>query len=97
VFAEGQAMRRVPMHMAEWITKLDGFLTLNERDILTHAGRISHDVAQSKAELEYDRYRALTANRPRTVDTDFERATKALPKARAKALAATTPLSKSKK
>jgi hypothetical protein len=38
IFAEGQAMRRVPMHMADWIKKLDAFLTLNERDILTHAG-----------------------------------------------------------
>jgi len=38
IFAQGQAMRRVAMHMADWITKLDGFLTLNERDILTHAG-----------------------------------------------------------
>jgi hypothetical protein len=52
VFAEGQAMRRVPMHMADWIKKLDGFLTLNERDILTHAGRISHEEAQTKTELE---------------------------------------------
>ena len=78
VFAEGQAMRRVAMHMVEWVTKLDGFLRLNERDILTHAGRISHDVAQSKAELEYDRYKALTADRPRAVDADFEQATKAL-------------------
>jgi len=40
VFAEGQAMRRIPMHMVEWITKLDAFLTLNERDILTHAEHI---------------------------------------------------------
>ena len=97
VFAEGQAMRRVPMHMVEWITKLDAFLTLNERDILTHAGRISHDVAQSKAEMEYDRYKALTADRPRTVDADFEQATKALPKARPKALAVKKPIAKSKK
>jgi hypothetical protein len=36
IFAQGQAMRRVPMHMADWIEKLNGFLTLNERDILTH-------------------------------------------------------------
>ena len=97
VFAEGQAMRRVPMHMVEWITKLDAFLTLNERDILTHAGRISHDVAQSKAELEYDRYKALTADRPRTVDTDFEQATKALPRARPKAITSKNPPAKSKK
>jgi len=38
VFAEGQAMRRVPMTMQDWIKKLDGFLGLNDRDILTHAG-----------------------------------------------------------
>jgi hypothetical protein len=45
VFAQGQAMRRVPMHMKDWVKKLDGFLTLNDRDILTHAGRISHEMA----------------------------------------------------
>jgi hypothetical protein len=49
IFAEGQAMRRVPMHMSDWTKKLDGFLTLNERDILTHAGRISHDEALSNS------------------------------------------------
>ena len=76
VFAEGQAMRRVPMHMADWITKLDAFLTLNERDILTHAGRISHEMAQGKAELEYDRYRAITDAKPRPIDTEFEEAAK---------------------
>jgi len=47
VFAEGQAMRRIPMRMADWINKLDAFLTLNQRDILTHAGRISHPVAEA--------------------------------------------------
>jgi hypothetical protein len=74
IFAEGQAMRRVPMHMVDWIKKLDGFLTLNERGILTHAGRISHEVAQVKAELEYDKFKALTSGDPRPVDADFERA-----------------------
>ena len=34
IFAEGQAMRRIPMTMADWIKKLDAFMTLNERDIL---------------------------------------------------------------
>jgi hypothetical protein len=34
IFAEGQAMRRIPMHMRDWIKKLDGFLSLNERNIL---------------------------------------------------------------
>lgn len=80
VFAEGQAMRRVAMHMADWIKKLDAFLTLNERNILTHAGRISHEMAQAKAEVEYDKFKVLTSADPRPVDTDFEQATKQLRK-----------------
>jgi len=80
VFAQGQAMRRVAMHMADWIKKLDGFLKLNDRDILTHAGRISHEVAQAKAELEYDKFKALTAANPRPVDADFDTAVKQLQK-----------------
>jgi hypothetical protein len=60
--------------------KLDGFLSLNERDILTHAGRISHEAAQTKAELEYDKFKALAAADPRPVDTDFDRATRQLQK-----------------
>ena len=71
-------MRRVPMHMADWIEKLNGFLTLNDRDILTHAGRISHEMAQAKAELEYDKFKALEAGAARPVDADFEQATKDL-------------------
>ena len=45
VFAEGQAMRRIPMHMADWITKLDGFLRLIDRNILEHTGGISRQMA----------------------------------------------------
>lgn len=56
VFAEGQAMRRITMSMADWVKKLDGFLTLNDRDILDHAGKISHDMAKQIAEQEYDKF-----------------------------------------
>jgi hypothetical protein len=80
IFAQGQAMRRIPMHMADWIKKLDAFLTLNEREILSHAGRISHEMAQAKAELEYDKFNALAAAAPRAVDVAFEQAVKRLPK-----------------
>jgi hypothetical protein len=79
IFAQGQAMRRIPMHMADWIAKLDAFLALNERDILTHAGRISHEMAQAKAEMEYDKYKTLHAGAPRPVDADFEQAIQQLP------------------
>jgi hypothetical protein len=57
-FAEVQALNRRPMYMADWITKLDDFLKLSERDVLAHAGRVSHEEAVVKAELEYDRFAA---------------------------------------
>jgi hypothetical protein len=76
IFAEGQAMRRVPMHMSDWIKKLDGFLSLNERDILTHAGQISHEEALSKASSEYDKFKVLTSADALRVDADFEQATR---------------------
>jgi len=56
VFAEGQAMRRIPMYMKDWISKLDGFLSLNDRDILLNAGKISHKLAIDKAHEEYDKF-----------------------------------------
>lgn len=43
IFAQGQAQRRMPMYMNNWIEKLNGFLTLNDREILNNAGSISHD------------------------------------------------------
>lgn len=57
VFAEGQAMRRIPMHMQEWVKKLDGFLTLNDRNILDHAGKVSHEMAIQHAGDEYEKFR----------------------------------------
>lgn len=59
VFAEGQAMRRVPMYMKDWITKLNGFLQLNDRNILDHAGKISHEIALEKAQKEYDTFHKI--------------------------------------
>jgi len=56
VFAEGQAMQRIPMHMKDWIIKLDGFLTLNDRNILDHTGKVSHEMAMRLAGDEYEKY-----------------------------------------
>ena len=56
IFAQGQAMRRIPMHMSDWIKKLDSFMTLNDRDILNHAGKISHEMAKQLAENEYEKF-----------------------------------------
>ena len=56
-YAEDQARRRRPIHMAEWIAKLDAFLQFNERNILTHAGTISHQLAIDHAEGQFEKYR----------------------------------------
>ena len=56
-FAELQARQRKPMYMADWIKKLHDFLTLNDREILEHAGKISAKIAKELAEGEYEKYR----------------------------------------
>jgi hypothetical protein len=80
-FAELQALRRKTMTMREWIEKLDDFLKLSEHELLDHAGKISAVTAKAKAELEYERYRALTDTQPRRVDEDFEEAARHLQQA----------------
>ncbi len=80
VFAEGQAMRRVPMYMADWITKLHGFLTLNDRAILDHAGKISHQMAKELAEREYDKFNLKRIAEADRAGGDFDRAIEALPR-----------------
>jgi hypothetical protein len=79
VFAEGQAMRRTAMHMRDWLTKLNGFLTLNERAILSHAGKISHVLAKETAEAEYEKFHHLQIQRADKSGGDFEKAVKLLP------------------
>jgi hypothetical protein len=78
-FAELQALGRRPMTMRDWIAKLDEFLKLSDRKLLDHAGKISTEMAQAKAELEYNQYRAFLDSQPRRVDADFEAAVKQLP------------------
>jgi hypothetical protein len=70
-FAELQAINRKPMTMREWITKLDDFLKLSERDILTHAGKISHDFALQKAHAEYEKFQSTQLDQPTDVERYF--------------------------
>ena len=77
-FAELQALSRKPMYMADWIAKLDDFLKLSGREILTHAGKISHEEALRKAHDEYERYHQGTLEDPTKVEQDFLEAVKML-------------------
>ena len=71
-FAELQAMNRRAMTMDAWLTKLDDFLRLSGRDVLTHAGSISAEAARKHAVAELERWRADRNALPEPVDTDFE-------------------------
>jgi hypothetical protein len=77
-FAEVQALNRKPMTMRAWIAKLDDFLKLSDRELLDHAGKVTAEAAKAKAELEFDRFKALHAADPRPVDADFEQAAQQL-------------------
>jgi hypothetical protein len=59
-YAEDQAKRRQPVTMAEWADKLDAFLSFNERDVLTHAGKLRMDVVQK---LAVERFELFDAKR----------------------------------
>jgi hypothetical protein len=73
-FAELQARSRKQMTMREWVAKLDDFLKLSDRELLTHAGSISHEAALAKAQSEFDKFRVIEDAKPRPVDEHFEKA-----------------------
>jgi hypothetical protein len=68
-FAEMQAMRQIPMTMADWQTRLNGFLTLWDREVLQDAGRITAELAKAKAETEFEKYRIV---QDRLYQSDFD-------------------------
>jgi hypothetical protein len=76
IFAEGQAMRRIPMHMKDWIAKLNGFLHLNDRNILEHAGRISHEMAKELSETEYEKFNRERIRYSDLKESDFDETVK---------------------
>jgi hypothetical protein len=74
-YAEDQAVRQRPMHMADWVQKLDAFLEFNERNILSHAGRVSADMAKQHAEHEFAKREATLRIREAAEPTsDFDKA-----------------------
>lgn len=56
-FAETMASQKKPMTMNDWCERLDAILSINGRDLLTHKGKISHDMAIEKSEIEYEKYK----------------------------------------
>ena len=67
--AEVQAARHIPMTMADWEQRLNGFLTLWDAEILQDAGRVSAEMAKAKAETEFEKYRIV---QDRLYQSDFD-------------------------
>ena len=70
-FAEMQAEEHRPMYMKDWINILDDFLRISRKDILTHAGKISANLAKEKADTEYDKFKERTKNDLSPVEIHF--------------------------
>ncbi len=69
-YAEHQASRHIPMTMEDWADRLNRFLEFNEHEILTDGGRVTHEIAKSFAESEFEKYRII---QDRLYESDFDR------------------------
>jgi hypothetical protein len=58
-FAETMAQQQTPMYMKDWVERLDSILQLNGRELLTHAGKISHQMALDKSGEEYKKFKEI--------------------------------------
>ena len=58
-FAETMALQQTPMYMEDWIQRLDSILQLNGRELLSHAGKISHEMAVEKSVVELEKFRVV--------------------------------------
>ena len=70
-FAELQAQSHKPMYMKDWIQKLDDFLKLSGKELLTHAGTISAELAKQKVNQEYDKFKERTQYELSPVEIHF--------------------------
>ena len=68
--AEMQAMRKIPMTMADWEERLSGFLKLWDREILQDAGKVTAELAKAHAESEFEKYRIV---QDRLFESDFDK------------------------
>lgn len=75
-YAENQARRNIPMSMADWIQKLDAFLQFNDYGVLKDAGSMSHEVAKSLAEKQYEQFRI---EQDKSFESDFDKLAQKMP------------------
>ena len=69
-YAERQAKRHVPMTMEDWASKLEVFLKMNDEDILMDKGKVTHEIAKTFAESEFEKYRVI---QNQLYESDFDK------------------------
>lgn len=69
-YAEYQASRHIPMTMQDWSQRLNRFLEFNEHELLHDTGRVTHEIAKTFAESEFEKYRVV---QDRLFESDFDR------------------------
>lgn len=68
--AEDRAKRNIPMTMEDWANRIDKFLLADDRDILKDAGKISYEIAEEKALMEFEKYRVI---QDKLYQSDFDK------------------------
>lgn len=69
--AEVRALDHEPMYMKDWLETIDDYLKMTRREILSTAGRVSHQQALDKAHDEYKKYKAKEADKLSLVEKHF--------------------------
>jgi hypothetical protein len=70
-FAELQAKEKIPMYMKDWLERLDDFLKISRKELLTHAGKVSREVAEKKALTEFAKYKKRTIGELSPIEKHF--------------------------
>ena len=69
-FAERRAKRHIPMTMEDWATRIDAYLSSDERPLLPDSGKVSHEFAKQYAETEFEKYRII---QDKLFSSDFDK------------------------
>nr|WP_232370987.1 RhuM family protein [Desulfogranum marinum] len=73
--AEDMALRKIPLIMQDWETRLNEFIEATDREILQDAGKVTAEIAKAHAESEFEKYRII---QDRLFESDFDRLMKQL-------------------
>ena len=68
--AESMALRKIPMTMQDWESRLNRFIEATDRQVLQDAGRVTAEIARAHAESEFEKYRIV---QDRLFESDFDR------------------------